>query len=272
MALGLAAGSPAGCYNPSITDHGFICADAGKRCPDGFACNPMTLRCDAVKTCPVPMQTPICADPPKAGTDCNPACQTGCACGRCNVAGMAAVCSTTIGSATLGQLCTPAKDNCAAGFICLLEPSTCGADVGRCYQHCTTTGAAAAQCGAGRACEIPILDSQSRDTTYRACGLASQVCNPVANNGCPSAAFGCYLNITGALTICDCPTATTGMILGASCTNYNDCAAGLVCTDSTGSVGRHCRQVCTQSTTATGCPNGQRCIAIGTMYGYCAGG
>lgn len=276
MAIGLAAAWGGACYNPSITDHGFICADAGKRCPDGFVCNPTTLRCDAVVKCSVPKQTQICSDEPKAGTRCNPACQTGCACGRCNVAGADASCTTVIGTATLGQLCTPNKDNCASGLICLLEPSTCGTDVGRCYQHCTASGAVAAQCGTGRSCEIPILDSAGKDTTYRTCGLASQPCNPIAitNNGCPSAAFGCYLNTAGAATYCDCPNTTTLVILGGSCAAYNDCAAGLVCTTSAGSVGPHCRQVCTQSNSGggTSCPNGQRCVPIGATYGYCTPG
>jgi hypothetical protein len=274
LALGLGAGAGAGCYNPSILNDGFICADAGKACPEGFQCDPMTHHCHAVEKCTVPTQTPLCQDDPKAGTACNPACQTGCACGRCNVAGKLAVCSTQIGTATLGQLCTPTKDNCAGGLICLLEPATCGDSVGRCYQHCTTSGAPAAQCGAGRACEIPILDTNGADTGYRACSLATQTCNPAAaagtSNGCPSAAFGCYLNTTGGTTICDCPN-TPAVILGGVCSVYNDCAAGLVCTTSAGSVGPHCRQICTQGA-ATGCPTGQRCVTIGATYGYCQAG
>jgi hypothetical protein len=273
LAVGLAGGLGASCYNPAILDEGFICAEAGKRCPDGFECNAAN-KCKAVVKCPVPPQTPICTDPQKAGTDCNPACQFGCACGRCNVANASAKCTTVVGTAMLGQLCTPNNDNCAAGLICLLEPDTCGSNVGRCYQHCTASGSAAAQCGTGRACEIPILDSLGKDTTYRTCGLAAQTCNPATNNGCPSAAFSCYLNTAGAATLCDCPNTATPVILGGVCAVYNDCAAGLVCTTSAGSVGPHCRQICTQSSSGqgNGCPSGQRCFAIGATYGYCGTG
>lgn len=268
MALAL-LNAAAGCYNPTITDAGLICADAGKRCPDGFECA-TDQRCHAVVKCAVATPTPICQDAPRSGTVCNPACQSGCACGRCNVSGAAAVCTTTVGTVELGQVCTPSKDNCKAGLICLLESDTCGGSLGRCYQHCTTGGSAAAQCGAGRACEIPILDGAGKDTAYLACGLASQSCNPVVatGNGCPNAALGCYLMTTG-LTYCDCPNRATPVILGGACDTYNDCAVGLVCTTSSGTVGSHCRQICNGP--APPCPNGQRCVAVGTTYGYCNG-
>ncbi|HET6149270.1 MAG TPA: hypothetical protein VFH68_17160 [Polyangia bacterium] len=271
-AVALAAGGS--CYNPSILNDGFICAEAGKRCPDGFECS-SSNRCHAVVKCSAGTPTPICSDPPKAGSDCNPACQIGCACGRCNVANSSAKCVPTVGTATLGQLCAPTADNCAAGLICLLEPETCGNNVGRCYQHCTTSGSAAAQCSGGRACEIPILDSEKTDTGYRTCGLAAQVCNPIAtsNNGCPSAAFGCYLDVPGGTTLCDCPNTVPPVVLGGVCSVYSDCAAGLVCTSSAGSVGPRCRQICIQSSSGPagigGCAAGQRCIPIGATYGYC---
>jgi hypothetical protein len=269
-AVFLVVGSGTGCYNPSITDGGFVCADAGKRCPDGFECSATDNHCHATVKCSVTV-APLCQDTPKAGTACNPACQTGCACGRCNVAGKLAVCSTQIGTATLGQICNPSKDNCAAGLICLLEADTCGANLGRCYQHCTATGATAAQCGSGRSCEIPILDGSNADTGYKACSLMTQTCSPLAtaaaSNGCPAATLGCYL-ATGGATFCDCPNRTAPGILGASCDVYNDCAAGLMCTASTGSVGNHCRTICMVQGQNT-CPGGGRCNAVGTVYGYC---
>jgi hypothetical protein len=263
-ALSLPLLSPA-CYNPSIKDGGLLCAEAGKSCPDGFKCNLADRHCYAVVTCSVPAVTPICQDPPSAGTTCNPTCQTGCTCGRCNVSGSAAGCFTTVGTVGLGEICTLGKDNCKPGYICLLEASTCGMNVGRCYQHCTTN----AQCGTGRNCEIPILDSSNRDTGYKTCSLQAQPCNPVVTtgNGCAIPALGCYLSAAGA-TFCDCPNRVTPGILGGVCDVYNDCGPGLVCTGSAGSVGLHCRQACTVGATG-GCPNGQRCTAIGTMYGYC---
>ena len=257
------------CYNPSIKDGGLLCADAGKSCPDGFKCNVGDGHCYAVVTCSVPPPTPLCQDAPKTGAACNPTCQTGCTCGRCNVSGAVAVCSTTVGTVGLGQICTLGKDNCQPGFICLLESSTCGINIGRCYQHCTTN----AQCGTGRTCEIPILYTDNnieKDTGYKTCSLQGQACNPVVTtgNGCAIPALGCYLNSSGA-TFCDCPQRATPVSLGGVCDVYNDCAAGLVCTTSTILAGAHCRQACTQSAGAAGCPTGQRCVALGPTYGSC---
>jgi hypothetical protein len=252
------------CYNPSISNGGLLCAEAGKACPDGFECNATDRRCYATVKCSVAAVTPICQDGPKAGAACNPTCQIGCACGRCNVFGANPVCTTSIGSAQLGQICTPgAKDNCAAGLICLLE--SCGSNLGRCYQHCTTS----AQCSGGRACEVPILDgSTGRDTGYRTCSLAPQSCNPVATtgNGCPSPSLGCYLDTDGT-TFCDCSNSTPPLVLGGLCVSYNDCASNLVCATSAGVAGAHCRQACTVASST--CPSGQRCIAEGSTYGYC---
>jgi hypothetical protein len=256
------------CYNPSILDGGLQCADGGKPCPDGFTCRASDRRCWAVmpSTCSVPAPAAICQDAPAAGTACNPTCQTGCACGRCNVSGAAAVCTTSIGPGKVGEICTPNKDNCAAGFICLLEADTCGANLGRCYQHCTTT----AQCGTGRICNIPILDGSNKDTGYKTCSLLAQACNPTVATGnlCPSAALGCYLMTTGA-TVCDCPNNATSAILGGVCNVYNDCAPGLVCAAVAGTVGSHCRQGCALMGTNT-CPSGPHCVAVGTTYGYCS--
>ena len=270
LPLSLSLFCPAACYNPSIQDAGFLCAEAGKQCPDGFTCQ-TDGHCHASVgssgTCPVPAITPICTDLPRTGAACNPTCQTGCTCGRCNVAGSAAACVTTVGTVKLGAICTPNKDNCLPGLICLLESDTCGANLGRCYQHCTTN----TQCSApaGRTCEIPILDGSNKDTGYRACSLASQTCNPLVTttNGCPSAALGCYVNSAG-VTFCDCPNRTTPVALGGVCDAYNDCGPGLICTAQAGLAGTHCRQACAASGTNT-CPNGQHCVAVGATYGYC---
>src|SRR5215468_3815883 len=90
----LAALVSGSCYNPSILDGGFICADAGKVCPDGFVCDPADNHCrrkpgasadGGPSECSVPKVDPLCADLPAAGQACNPACQNGCDCGRCNV-------------------------------------------------------------------------------------------------------------------------------------------------------------------------------------------
>ena len=271
LALAAAAGVlGTACYNPSITNGGFVCAEAGKRCPDGFECD-STNHCTATMKCSVTV-TPICSDPPKTGATCNPACQTGCACGRCNVAGASTVCSQVVGSAKRGEVCNPTADNCVAGYICLLE--SCGTNLGRCYQHCTPSGGSAgATCPSGLACEIPILDGANKDTGYRTCSLQNQTCTPTtaaaSSNGCPSPALGCYL-ATGGTTFCDCPNRAPPGVLGAACDVYNDCAAGLMCAPpSAGAAGNHCRTICMQQGQNT-CPSGQRCVAVGTTYGYCS--
>src|SRR4051812_8681794 len=130
-----------GCYRPSIKDGGFLCAaPPAKACPDGFRClGGVCLSgsdgggVDGMCTSG-PVQ-PICDDQPGPGQQCNPACQTGCACGRCNVVDGAAVC-TPAGTQALGAKCNPnpGSDDCAAGLICLEE--TCGNRLGRCYRHC----------------------------------------------------------------------------------------------------------------------------------------
>jgi hypothetical protein len=263
LTLALSLVSPAGCYNPSIQEGGFICAEAGKQCPDGFSCQ-SDGHCHAT-SCSVPAITPLCSDPARDGGACNPTCQTGCSCGRCNIAHGAPACLKTLGTKKLGEICTPDSDNCQPGFICLLEAETCGQNVGRCYQHCTTN----AQCGSPRACEIPILDGSDKDTGYRTCSLASQPCNPLATTGnqCPNAGLGCYVSSAGA-TFCDCPNRMTPVALGGVCGVYNDCGPGLICTTQAGLAGMHCRQTCLTSGTNT-CPSGQHCMAVAGGYGYC---
>jgi hypothetical protein len=271
LTLALSLFSPIACYNPSIQDGGFLCAEAGKQCPDGFTCqSDGHCRSIASTKCPVPAITPLCIDQPVTGAACNPTCQTGCSCGRCNVFGSAAACVTNLGTLKLGDVCDPASDKCQPGYICLLEADTCGHNVGRCYQYCTTN----AQCvspppAASRTCEIPILDSNNIDTKYRTCSLGSQTCNPMAttNNGCPNAGLGCYVNTAGA-TFCDCPNRAMPVALGGVCTAYNDCATGLICTPSAGLAGTHCRQTCLTSGTNT-CPSGQHCVTVAGGYGYC---
>jgi hypothetical protein len=267
--LALALFSPASCYNPSIQDGGFQCADAGKQCPDGFVCaDDGKCRSSASQKCSVPAIAPLCSEQPVTGAACNPTCQTGCACGRCNVFGAAPACVLNIGTKKLGDVCNTTKDDCQPGFICLLEADTCGQNIGRCYQYCTTNTQCASPV-AGRTCEIPILDSNNNDTRYKTCSLGSQTCNPMAttNNGCPNPGLGCYVNTAGT-TFCDCPNRAIPVVLGGLCTAYNDCAAGLICTPSAGLAGTHCRQICQTSGTNT-CPSGQHCVTVAGGFGYC---
>jgi len=252
----------AGCYRPNVLDGGFLCADPPRKaCPDGFACGGdgrchLSSAVDAdAGMCSSDFVTPLCAEAPTAGQACSPACQNGCACGRCNVVGEQAAC-VPAGTKTLGQKCNPKADDCAAGFICLGE--MCGNLLGRCYRHCTKD----AQC-AGTMCQIPILDDVT-ETGFFACGLAASDCNPVNDTGCPDPALSCYYLASSNQTVCDCPT-QLGM-LNQPCSIYTECAPGLACVNVTGSS--RCYRVC--DSTTPNC-NGAPCVTstTGAKYGYC---
>jgi hypothetical protein len=251
-----------GCYRPSIEDGGFLCNTDGKPCPDGFSC--VQGRCmrggaddGGANNCTFDVVAQLCDDPANAGEMCNPACQTGCPCGRCNVANGKSIC-TAVGTKMLGEKCNPTADDCGAGLICLGE--MCGNHLGRCYQHCDKDQ----QCtGNGSLCQIPILDAQGLDSGYKVCDLATQTCDPIADTGCPDPALHCYLT-SGDQTLCDC--ANRNQTLNQDCSLYNDCAPdmGLVCVTVSG-VSR-CMFACDQ--TAPVCA-GKPCVATGAKYGYC---
>jgi hypothetical protein len=289
--LAIAALSLASCYKPSIQDNGFLCSPK-RECPDGYKCgadnhcslmplkNPpadsgMDLKPDMMTTMPdaggeTSMCTPpaaLCAAGPAAGEVCSPACQKGCDCGRCNVVDGKPTC-VAAGTVKLGEVCTPAADNCGPGLICLLE--MCGNGLARCYRHCTTND----QCD-GTACTIPIDDIKGNPTSYTTCDVPPRDCNPVAAAGggsCPDPALNCYLTSANQ-TLCDCPTrpASQGGN-NAECTIYSDCAAGFICIAGVnGQTTPHCHFVC--DVAKPSCPNSEpRCVPAGTgaKYGYCS--
>ena len=148
------------------------------------------------------------------GAACNPTCQTGCSCGRCNVQGAAPACVTDVGTKKLGEICTIGKDDCQPGYICLLEADTCGQNVGRCYQYCTTN----AQCG------VTVRDGPARSRSSTATATTPSTARAVwarrratrwrrPATGARAPALGCYVNAAGA-TFCDCPNRTTPVVLG----------------------------------------------------------
>ena len=264
LTVALSLFSPAACYNPSIQDGGFLCAEAGKQCPDGFVC------ADRRK---VPRRPPprsarsrrsrrSAAINRVTGAACNPTCQTGCACGRCNVSGAAPACVTDVGTKKLGEICTPSKDDCQPGYICLLEADTCGQNVGRCYQYCTTN----AQCAspvAGRTCEIPILDSNNNDTEVpRRAAWARRRATRWRRPATAARAPGSAATSTPpARRSATAPTARRRSCSAAVHRRTTIAAAGLICTPSAGLAGMHCRQICMTSGTNT-CPSGQHCMTV----------
>jgi hypothetical protein len=267
---GMAGMTVSGCFKPSIEDGGFACAKEGKACPEGFECasnnrcyrNASTVSDAGEPMCSTPPVAPTCQDAPRAGELCNPACQKGCECGRCNViqsTGHAAC--VPAGTVALGGLCKPgADDNCGAGLICIRE--TCGNNLGRCYKHCTGNE----QCE-GTICTAAINDSRGQDTGFKTCDVPAQACDPVNNTGCLSPALNCYLTSAN-LTLCDCPGATEGGKNGAACNYYRDCAPGYVCIGGVGGAFT-CRFACSVASPA--CTAGTTCIPTGTgaKYGYC---
>jgi hypothetical protein len=260
----------AGCYNPKIQEGGFLCAEVGQQCPVGFMCaadhrcrkNAVTISDAGEPMCSSPPVTPTCQDGARAGNDCNPACQKGCDCGRCNVVASVARCVPS-GPVKLGEVCKLGNaDNCGPGLICLQE--ACGNGLGRCYHHCSTSD----QCD-GTICQIPIEDSAGKDTGFLACDVPGQTCDPVSNTGCPSPALNCYLTSANQ-TLCDCPSSPTAMGKeNDPCTIYSDCAPAFVCISGVGGVpGAHCHFAC--SVANPSCPSGH-CIpaTAGSKYGTC---
>ena len=270
-ALVAAAFAASGCYKPDIAEGGLACAEVGKACPDGFQCAngrcyqnpPSNGVAGGEPMCASPPVTPVCQDAPRTGESCNPTCQKGCECGRCNVVASGHTACVPSGTVKLGEVCKiGSSDNCAPGLICLTE--SCGNNLGRCYKHCTTTD----QCD-GTICQIPILDSHSNDTGFKTCDVPPHACDPVNNTGCPDPAFNCYLT-SASLTLCDCPGTTAGGKNGDPCTIYTDCAPGYVCVSGGGGVAAaHCRFACSVASPA--CSAGTSCIPTGTgaQYGYC---
>lgn len=266
----LAAAALGGCYNPKIPDGGFACAEAGKLCPDGFVCSVSDHRChkpgfspDAA-LCTLGTATPVCDTAPAAGDACNPTCQSGCSCGRCNVSsGGAAVC-TAVGTRGAGESCLPNADNCAAGFYCWRE--SCGNTVGRCRQHCTTN----ADCPAGLFCQNTIPNSGDGGVTHLVCDAPPVDCDPISNTGCPNPAFTCYLsNTSTSETLCDCPGPGHGVL--EECAFYNDCQKGLVCISNVGGlIGPHCHPICLVASPTCAAP--ATCVATspGAKYGVCS--
>jgi hypothetical protein len=296
-ALGLGAAVLAlggGCYKPNILDGGFVCASSGQACPDGYQCGAdmhcwlhpdtaapppppppqdtgmesmMTIDADADAGGGEPMCQPpptLCADGPAAGDACSPACQKGCACGRCNVVAGKAAC-VAAGSIPEGGVCNAAADDCAPGYICRLE--MCGNGLARCYRHCTS----AAQCG-GSSCTLAIYDSNNKPTGFSTCDVPKQDCNPLGGvaSGC-APALSCYLTNANQ-TLCDCPRkAPAPGGNGDACTIYSDCSDGFICIQLNGQSSAHCHFVC-EVGAAGSCPQSEpQCVPAGTnaKYGFC---
>jgi hypothetical protein len=286
-ALALAAVSA--CYNPRIPIGGFLCADVGKPCPDGFVCDLPTNTCrtpgsltdaaaggsggtDAMKdatpdVAEVACFTPVKGCVPQVASGCDPMCQTGCGCQtKCSVSTMGVVaCNAPLssGNRQVGDSCDISSqgmpnqtDNCAPGLVCVTVP--CG---NKCFAFCRTDADCPNSTCTGNA-----------GGGVKICAVQFAVCDPTgtqAQQDCPALAQGCYVSSTKPdKTICECPLSAQGP--GLSCTATLECSPGLTCVDPLNMGNLSCQFVCTLASSCASCPTGRsKALGGSTVYGYC---
>jgi hypothetical protein len=254
-----------GCYRPSIQPGGLLCADGGA-CPEGFHCGANDRRCHpgATSMClPDAAVAQLCTDQP-LGSPCDPICQQGCACGRCNLNGETLACVPS-GSKLRGDLCNLDNDDCVAGLVCLRElcsPQSpdAGQQFGRCYRYC-----AGDQHCDGRSCNVEIETAAA--TTLWACELPPRTCNPVGgSDSCGHGLLGCYVDSNGS-TFCECAGDAGD---AEPCNVFTSCVPGFRCVQQGGGTTPRCRRVCRLG--ESDCASTSTCTATpgDSMFGYCA--
>ena len=266
-----------GCYDPKVVPGGLRCAAApSKQCPDGFLCVGGLCQNTPVGgtggrggagggggkggaggTCATPVVS-MCATPAGGPPGCDPVCQNGCGCGlRCNLTATGTVCIAVQGQKKVGDMCSPAADDCGPGLFCYSE--ACGTNLGRCARFCREH----ITCGPGGVCGTFSRFPGGGTSGQKVCNLGDQMpaCDAYAQTGCPDPAFVCYVT-TGQSTKCDCPSGRNSLD-GDNCSFYNDCAAGLTCLN-LGGVSR-CHKLCR---TTADCVGGAACTFSGSS-GFC---
>jgi hypothetical protein len=261
-----AALAGAGCFKPNIAEGGFLCGDGGA-CPEGFRCaTDGTCRKGVPPACQAaaPHIQPICSLDGGTGTQCDPICQSNCACGRCSIKAAALTCISIGGEKKHGDFCNPdaGADECAPGNIC---QSDCNNAVARCVRFCASDGYTdPTVCPGGQRCDNAVRDPiTGANTTATACAPPAVACNPVTDsNDCGNAALGCYVSNTGGVPVCDCK-GTGGA--GEPCFVYNSCIPGFRCVTVLGAT--TCHKTCSRS--ANDCPTGACTGVGGGDFGYC---
>jgi len=252
------------CYRPDIKDAGLVCGDGGT-CPEGYHCGAGDRRChkEGSMCLPDAAVMPLCSDQP-LGQPCDPICQQGCECGRCNLNGDKLACVPS-GSKLRGDFCNLASDDCAAGLVCLREQCSpespdAGRQLGRCYRYC-----AGDQHCDGTSCNVPIVTTPP--SSMWACQLPPQTCDPVGgSNSCGDALLDCYVDSNGS-TFCEC----AGFAGDAEpCDVFTSCVPGFRCVQQGGGTTPRCRRVCRLG--GSDCASASACMATpgDTMFGYCA--
>ena len=253
-----------GCYRPSIQPGGLLCADGGA-CPEGFHCGNNDKRCHpgATSMCLADAAVAmLCSDQP-LGEPCDPICQQGCECGRCNLDGDKLACVPS-GGKLRGAFCNVGNDDCAAGLVCLREPCSpespdAGMLLGRCYRYC-----AGDQHCDGRLCNIPIVSAAN--TALSACELPPRTCDPVGGiNSCGDARLACYVDSNGS-TFCECSGFSGD---GEPCGVFSSCVPGFRCVQQGGGTTPRCRRVCRLG--GSDCPSNTGCMVTpgDAMFGFC---
>jgi hypothetical protein len=277
-----------GCYNPKIGEGAFVCGPGGS-CPSGFSCQ--EGRCykgtatigdggadspgtDGPAGCVGPLP---CTPPPTPVTgQCDPVCQTGCACNqRCTNPGSGNVCQGAGGAnRMLYESCDPSRDACRPGAVCLPEfQDRCGA---HCYRFCRIDS----DCPAMSRCKGEAHDEQN-NLLYKVCSPRIEGCDPTGSNPrCelagnaerPWPAFACYMLSVDApeSSVCECAGTLPE---GAECDREYSCVPGSECVP-VGSEKPRCRRLCTVSgivVNPVACPAGQTCTAFpgARRLGYC---
>ncbi len=205
---------------------------------------------------------PICATQPLPGQTCNPACQTGCQCGRCSVVDGKTTCVPTTGTQRLGDPCSTVNDRCSPGLVCI--QTACGINGGTCRRFCRDDS----DCGDGIRCSTPIPTANPVATACDDVPTGTYSCDPVHNIGCPDGLV-CYLQ--GNSFECACP----GFVpVGGGCDHSTECGVGTACVagpaPSTVTMPT-CATVC--DIAAPNCPhNTPECDSIGlpAPYGFCS--
>jgi hypothetical protein len=250
-----------GCYSPKIRQGGLRCGTDGA-CPTGFSCDAYDGKCysaDAGPVCDAQPPQALCATPAghDAGGSCDPICQTGCACGWCDVTGGTPTCNANPqGTKTVGDACNTASavSGCQPGLICRAECQTLASNFGRCYKLCTQQSDCA---DLGTTCS-----ALSQGASFSYCAFADPKCDPVALTGCPTDGnvLACYATSTG--TTCDC---RGDLARGSSCLFANSCVPGLRCL-AAGSSAATCVETCKPSQS---CSSGACNSVPNDDYGYC---
>jgi hypothetical protein len=262
-----------GCYNPKIEEGAFLCDDGGA-CPEGFACT--GGRCYKAST--PTAACPLCVPPAGTTGACDPICQTGCPCSqKCMPAAPAPSCAPLPAKPKeVSEVCQPARDECRAGSVCVLDRtdnSACGA---HCYRMCRANS----DCGPKARC-LEEIDIAGTNQSYGLCSNEIETCNPLAPMAkCdrpdrPVGTFGCYVLSSKEpdLTVCECAGKRKE---GETCPTMHSCEPGLECVER--EPGKFfCHQLCrpegSNVQVAVNCRNlAARCIPFPGgrgRFGYC---